>query len=457
MTTQLQLSLFNDASSTLDERKHARSGTFVDNMKLPIHRWFRYSAGFSAQWVEQLLRDWELDHCHYVLDPFAGSGTVLLACENLDVNSVGVEAHPTVARICKTKLAWSAMIEPFVELAERIHQISTTVPTDDVEHPSLIQRSFEPESLAHLESLKAAWFICDDQSPASELVWLAITAILRPCSSAGTAQWQYILPNKTKKKVLHPHLAFQQQIAMMVQDMRWMQSQVNQPRAALVNGDARSFSSELSFSQNNSVNFAQEDHSHSQAKLCAVPKIDAVITSPPYANNYDYADALRFEMTFWGEVQSWGDIHDKVRKHLIVSSSQHSSKEKLDAEILLADPLVQPIRDELKEVVHELAIVRENHGGKKHYHTMIAAYCSDIAQVMQELRKVCNTGARMCWVIGDSAPYGVYCPIDTWLGELALAAGFRHYQFEKLRDRNTKWKNRKHRVPLKEGLLWIDG
>lgn len=28
----------------------ARSGTFTDNMKLPIHRWFRYSAGFSAEW-----------------------------------------------------------------------------------------------------------------------------------------------------------------------------------------------------------------------------------------------------------------------------------------------------------------------------------------------------------------------------------------------------------------------
>lgn len=63
----------------------------------------------------------------------------------------------------------------------------------------------------------------------------------------------------------------------------------------------------------------------------------------------------------------------------------------------------------------------------------------------------------MCWVIGDSAPYGVYAPIERWIGELALAAGFVDYRFEKLRDRNIKWKNRKHRVPLKEGLLWIEG
>jgi hypothetical protein len=162
-------------------------------------------------------------------------------------------------------------------------------------------------------------------------------------------------------------------------------------------------------------------------------------------------------MTFWGDVNGWGDIHDAVRRHLIVSSSQHSSRERLVLEDLLASDSVAAIRHELGQVVHELADVRESHGGKKHYHTMVAAYCRDISLVLQQLRKVCKPGTRMCWVIGDSAPYGVYCPIERWIAELAMAAGFKDYRFEKLRDRNIKWKNRKHRVPLKEGLLWIEG
>ena len=303
---------------------------------------------------------------------------------------------------------------------------------ENLEQPTLIQRSFDPELLAYLDALKSAWHLNDDQSPASELVWLAITAILRSCSKSGTAQWQYILPNKTKKKVLHPEVAFQQQVKMMISDMGWMQLQTDRSRAILITGDARSFGRVLD------------------------KKVDAVITSPPYANNYDYADALRFEMTFWGEVNGWGDIHDKVRKHLIVSSSQHSSKEKLQADELLSSPILESIRPELTKVVNRLAVARESHGGKKHYHTMVAAYCRDIALVLQELHAVCRPGAHMCWVIGDSAPYGVYCPIDTWIGELALAQGFASYRFEKLRDRNTKWKNRKHRIPLKEGLLWIE-
>ena len=36
---------------------NGRSGAFVDNMVLPVHRWFRYSAGFSADWVRWLVRE----------------------------------------------------------------------------------------------------------------------------------------------------------------------------------------------------------------------------------------------------------------------------------------------------------------------------------------------------------------------------------------------------------------
>ena len=111
-----------------------------------------------------------------------------------------------------------------------------------------------------------------------------------------------MLPNKTKKKVLTPHFAFQQQIEAMKTDLRWMQMRSLRSAARIVGGDARTLSQSVD------------------------AEVDAVITSPPYANNYDYADALRFEMTFWGEVSGWGDIHEKVSRHLIVSSSQHSSR-----------------------------------------------------------------------------------------------------------------------------------
>ena len=46
---------------------------------------------------------------------------------------------------------------------------------------------------------------------------------------------------------------------------------------------------------------------------------DLAITSPPYANNYDYADATRLEMTFFREVNGWAGLQDTVRKYLVRS------------------------------------------------------------------------------------------------------------------------------------------
>ncbi len=413
--------------------KVARSGTFVDNMSLPVHRWFRYSAGFAAPWVEQVLADWGIKPGQVVLDPFVGSGTVPVVCDSIGVNSIGVEAHPVVARICKAKLLWEGNPGRVAHFAAEVLKRAQDRKPDVSSYPQLIHRSFDTEALAALDSLKSAWSSLRDSSPESELIWLALTAILRPTSRAGTAQWQYILPNKTKKNVIHPLLAFQQQIEIIKLDLRWMQARAERSHAEIIAGDARTFAESMP------------------------QRVDAVITSPPYANNYDYADALRFEMTFWGDVTGWGDIHDTVRKYLIVSSSQHSSREKLKTSDLLESDAVEPIRDELGVVMEQLAKVRENHGGKKHYHTMIGAYCRDISLVLRQLRIACKPGSRMCWVIGDSAPYGVYCPIEKWIAELAMAAGFIRHHFDKLRDRNIKWKNRKHRVPLKEGLLWIEG
>jgi hypothetical protein len=45
--------LFDDdmLSTTSDS-----SSTFVNNMSLPVHRWFRYSAGFSGLWVRETIR-----------------------------------------------------------------------------------------------------------------------------------------------------------------------------------------------------------------------------------------------------------------------------------------------------------------------------------------------------------------------------------------------------------------
>src|SRR5258708_34690386 len=90
-------------ASELKSKKSKRTGAFTDNMSLPVHRWFRYSAGFSAEWVEQLIDKHQVAQGDIVLDPFAGSGTTLLAAQTKGVDALGAERHEFVRRIANAK------------------------------------------------------------------------------------------------------------------------------------------------------------------------------------------------------------------------------------------------------------------------------------------------------------------------------------------------------------------
>lgn len=412
----------------------ARTPTFVDNMKLPVHGWFRFSAGFSAAWATSIIRDYSgSDKTKVVLDPFAGVGTTLLAAEEAGVRSYGIEAQPFIKRIAESKLLWSAPPEEFLAFAEQMLQRAHNIDAPIFGYPSLITRCYPPDTLDQLHRLKTAYEEIADNGPASELAWLALVATLRISSPVGTAPWQYILPKVKKVNTPTPFHAFAARVTKMASDMRDRQGSIAIRAATIIFGDART---------------ADDIEGES---------VDFVVTSPPYANNYDYADATRLEMTFFGDVTGWGELHKVARRHLVRSCSQHVSIDRLNLVATLETLSETPIYDEISTVCRELEQERLKHGGKKDYHLMIAAYFSDLYAVWKTLRRVCKPASRICFVIGDSAPYGVYAPVHEWLGKLALTAGFSAFNFEKIRDRNVKWKNRKHRVPLQEGHLWVEG
>lgn len=413
------------------------SSTFADNMSLPIHRWFRYTAGFSAQWVEETVTTYlskSISRDDFkVLDPFAGSGTTLLSCDKLGVVSYGYESHPLIYEIAAGKLLWTSDTDLFLQTANDILMQAKSDHSAIEKYPDIVLKCYDEKNLEEIDHLKKALYSKSNSSFSYKLCWLAFVSMLRASSHAGTAAWQYILPNKKKANVLSAFEAFSRQVNIMYEDIKIFQESKAKQCAILMKQDAR----KTSTIENDSI--------------------DLVITSPPYANNYDYADATRLELSVLGEINCWGDLQSKIRPGLIRSCSQMVSKEKKDTFQYLKDPLLEPIYPEILDVCTKLDLEKENHGGKKNYHTMIALYFLDLAKVWQELRQVCKEGAMVCFVIGDSAPYGIYVPVDEWLGRLAIAAGFQEYYFEKTRDRNVKWKNRKHKVPLKEGRLWIRG
>jgi len=425
MLASPQLTLLPRASSP----PKRNTTVFTDNMSLPVHGWFRFSAGYSAEWVETLVREHAQHGPVRVLDPFVGSGTTVVATQAVGACAVGLESHPFYVRVAKAKAQWS-VVDPDDFQARALLLLAQANPIDLNDPAPLLVKCFEPETLSRLIGLRDTLARVTTGDPTDQLLWLALVSIIRSCSHVGTAQWQYVLPNRRKARVREPWQAFRDQTTRITQDLRAM-STYDLGQAEVLQGDAR---------------------------VCAlVPDSWAtlVITSPPYPNNYDYADAARLEMTFLGDVDSWGDLQAKVRTHLIRSCSQHMKG--FDLGEALASPLLSPIIDELRPVVAELSVLARERKGHKRYDSMVTAYFTDLAETWLALRRACAPDATVCFVIGDSAPYGVYVPAERWLGELARAAGFGFWRFEKMRDRNVKWENRKHRVPLHEGRLWVTG
>ena len=103
---------------------------------------------------------------------------------------------------------------------------------------------------------------------------------------------------------------------------------------------------------------------------------------------------------------------------------------------MLASAELAPIRDEIVPICRQLSSVRLERGGKKTYNNMIACYFLDLAQVWRHCVVSARLHCEVCFVIGDSAPYGVYVPVIEWFVKLAHAAGFDSWTFDKIRDRN---------------------
>lgn len=100
------------------------STTFSGNMSLPVHKWYRYSAGFSARWAEETVVKYAKESGSFsdfkVLDPFAGSGTTLLSCDAAGIKSYGYESHPFIAEIAQSKLLWNTDVTAFSAKAAQI-------------------------------------------------------------------------------------------------------------------------------------------------------------------------------------------------------------------------------------------------------------------------------------------------------------------------------------------------
>jgi DNA modification methylase len=418
-------------------------GTFKDSLRAPVHRWFTYPAGFSYKAVEAAFEEYRVGSDAIVLDPFAGTGTTNVVAQQRGVGSIGVEAHPFVHFVAQTKLFWDFSIPDLIGRTDRLVAACDDVPRAHADvlqttFPELVHKCYSPKKLADLHAARGVILQLPDDS-FRRLARLALTALLRSAADVATG-WPYIAPQKAKRigRITPPvSVLLRDQLHLMIGDIQAMQrARVGHRQALMHRGDARDLNRVVAAS------------------------IDLAFTSPPYLNNYDYADRTRLETYFWGEARSWSEITEKVRRKLIMSATTQINRLEYDEDRLLSDLLCRVAPEVAQDLWPKISMMSERRlekGGKKSYDILTAGYFNDMTRVLQEVHRVLRPGAPFVLILGDSAPYGVYVPVEEYLGRIGLGVGFSRFKVESLRLRGGKWKAnpQRHNIALKECVLTL--
>jgi hypothetical protein len=236
--------------------------TFVPNKGLPVYNWFYYKEGYSRDIVVKLIEEFGLKKGATVLDPFCGTGTTLIACQEMGIDSMGLDVH-SPAVFAATVKARKYDIPALQEAAAAILQERFQKPYSMQVSP-LVKRSFARYTLEDIFFFRDRILPIKDHE-ARDFLLLALMNVSMKCSYAwkdGAVIKIRKHPVPPLRKLLSRHVRF------MVKDLKRLKRAKS--RSSVGFGDARK---------------------------TGIPagSVDAVITSPPYLNKIEYARIYAIE------------------------------------------------------------------------------------------------------------------------------------------------------------------
>jgi hypothetical protein len=411
-----------------------KSGTGSANgtsRRAAFDRWFRYPAGFSSPTLDRCFAATDVRE-GTIVDPFAGVGTTGTASITRGFAFRGIETHPFVAEIASLKFSAfpgdaTRLVDEAAAVGERASAtLSTTNITLETE---LVTRSFSATTLRALVSLRAA--IGDAPAEVQPYLRLALAATLRDVADVKVG-WPHQRP-ALKRKAPHQNATkrFAERVKWIADDLKTVSARAD---ASITIGDSRKAAA------------WEAAVGATRAEVC--------LSSPPYLNNFDYADATRLEVYFFGLARSWADLCSVVRVDMVAASTQQSTRGRADAAWAALNKY-EKTRERAETLAASLTHERKARGRGKEYDQMLPAYLADIAAVLTQAHAYLSDRGYVVWVVGDSAPYGVYLDTPALISDLAREVGFEPVADTHLRSRGKRWavNGTRHQVALSERLV----
>jgi DNA modification methylase len=399
----------------------------LNNGDLASHDWYRFVLSFPPHLVREYINKFEIGKGDVVLDPFCGTGTTLVECKKLGIQSIGVEAHPMAYYAAITKTNWSISPIDLLEHSKKIAEIANNklladgisdIPSNkkvdlngnmrvlpDDSNRILIKNSISPLPLHKVLVLME----CINNNKESELFPFENISLAKVLVS--TISNLHFGPEvgvgKIKKDsaVIGPWLDQVQKIAL---DIENLQSYSSTP-TKVYHGDSRSI---LETFQNKSIDF--------------------VFTSPPYPNEKDYTRTTRLESVVLGLINNRDELRS-LKQTMIRSNTRGIYKSDQDDKFIQKFPKIVRIANRIENKRIRLG---KTSGFEKMYSKVTLQYFGGMYKHLASLRPILTPGALLGYVVGDQASYlQVMIRTGQLLGDIAESLGYELIDIDLFRTR----------------------
>ncbi len=380
--------------------------TFRSNESLPVHRWWPYVQGYSAEFVAGVLAEQGVGRGSTVLDPFAGSGTSLVEARRAGARAWGTEllAPAVLASRVKTHLELvpshlAAGARQFLVAARRRRPGPLPFLRET-------RRQFSLAALGELTRLRDA--LPPEGSPVADALRLAFGQILIPASRLHRSPCLGY-DRRAREDGPGPFERFRAAVREMTEDLGVVRAERVRlgPPATVRQRDAR-------------------DGGWPQRS------VDLAVTSPPYVNGMDYVMNYKVDLAWLGYARSYGDLRALRRVEVACDNLPRSETAAYVAIDHLPDPWLAEILPRIRENIRRKGTYRRDD-----MHAVVHRYFSDIVPVLADVRRTLVPGGRFVVVVGDSLLAGTYVPGDLLLARIGAALGFSIVSVEVARSRRS--------------------
>ncbi len=385
------------------------------NQRVPIHKWFPYKHGFSRDLATYLIRHCNVREGEWVLDPFCGGGTTLLACKEAGINAQGYDILPFPVFVSNVKLGDYEPAEIQSALDAFKYGNNKTRPAMNLPDIPLVKRAFAPDVREALLSLKSRIESVSNPKVRSffNLGFLSIVESVSNTTKAGgflRFVTREVNPSLIEKLLLD-------KLDSMLSDV------VESSR--ITNDDGK-------------TTFAQIGDAR---RLPTNQVFDAVITSPPYPNRHDYTRIYELEMIF--DFVASNEELKKLRYETIRSHVE--ARKRYEAVGYERLPIVD---DLVKEIRH-------NGTNNPQVIGMIEGYFEDMYLALLEISRCLKNRGKAALVVSNVRFAGVNVPVDEILAETGSQVGLKIENICILRYRgNSSQQMRSYRrSPSRESII----